>query len=285
MTTTAQVVRKAFTVNTFGFGENHNAALLQSISQKGNGLYFYIENAEMVANAFLDCVGGLLSVVGQNLQLVVQAEEGVELMQILTSFPTQRSGANTISVAIPDIQSTESRDLLCVCRLSALPAPATQQLVLRAQLTYHNCISTCDDEVNATAVVGRPSDASGAVINLDIDVNRNRIVAAQALERSTVLGNSGNLVQARENLTTAMTHLRASLTSEHTMTKGLISALEAALKLLVDQRSWEHTGSKVCTGLSDGYHQQRSTPMMSEMANVDYANLKQKKMKSSWAKH
>jgi len=53
------------TINTFGYGSDHDPALLKNISEKANGLYFYIEKPDEIPKAFADCLGGLLSTVAQ----------------------------------------------------------------------------------------------------------------------------------------------------------------------------------------------------------------------------
>lgn len=53
------------TVFTFGFGGDHDDDLLKKISEVGKGIYYYVENEEKIPTAFADCLGGLISVVGQ----------------------------------------------------------------------------------------------------------------------------------------------------------------------------------------------------------------------------
>ena len=77
------------TVYTFGFGSDHDATLLEAISTQGGGVYYYIDSNEKVwvyqnyphnnsntftqiPEAFADCLGGLVSVMGQNLSLKLE---------------------------------------------------------------------------------------------------------------------------------------------------------------------------------------------------------------------
>lgn len=61
------------TVFTFGFGGDHDDDLLKKISEAGKGIYYYVENEEKIPPAFADCLGGLISVVGQVLLLSTKA--------------------------------------------------------------------------------------------------------------------------------------------------------------------------------------------------------------------
>jgi hypothetical protein len=74
-------------VTAFGFGADHDANLLRSICDGTNGtrekcflglwqnflgMFYYVESAEKIALAFADSLGGLLSVVAQNLELTLE---------------------------------------------------------------------------------------------------------------------------------------------------------------------------------------------------------------------
>lgn len=55
-----------FTINTFGFGRDHDAAMMNEISNLKDGSFYYIENIKTVDEAFVNALGGLISVVGLN---------------------------------------------------------------------------------------------------------------------------------------------------------------------------------------------------------------------------
>jgi hypothetical protein len=273
----------SYTVNTFGFGANHNAALLKGISEAGNGLYFYIKDKDVVGPAFVDCVGGLLSVVGQRLVLDLEGTNGVEVVEVLTSFPTIRTGAK-VSVSIRDLQSEEARDLLCVVKVPNVTAPGVQD-VLKCQLDYDNCVTSAHDTVFATASLNRaaPDDPELKSITKSLAVNEqvNRILAANALHESTALANQHKLKEARELLHSAMEELKSSTTGSYESTVGLVQGLQKALDGLQNEQVYQSTGSKVNANLSQAYHQQRSSPMTEGMSS--YGNSKKSKMKSAYA--
>ncbi|XP_065174635.1 uncharacterized protein LOC135804642, partial [Sycon ciliatum] len=66
----------AASIYTFGFGADHNATLLQALSDAGNGVYYYIDTSEKIPESFADCLGGLLSTAAQNIYLEITAENG-----------------------------------------------------------------------------------------------------------------------------------------------------------------------------------------------------------------
>ena len=55
-------IGRQVSVFTVGYGGEHDADLLQGVSEAGNGLFYYIDNADSIPESFCDCLGGLLSV-------------------------------------------------------------------------------------------------------------------------------------------------------------------------------------------------------------------------------
>jgi hypothetical protein len=55
-----------FTIHTFGFGNDHDPELMTSIADLRDGNFYYIENLDLIDACFVDALGGLFSVVGEN---------------------------------------------------------------------------------------------------------------------------------------------------------------------------------------------------------------------------
>ena len=63
-------------------GSNHNSDLLRAIATAGNGSYYYVEGVDDIRNAFGDCLGGVLSVVAQNIELTIEAVNGAKISKV-----------------------------------------------------------------------------------------------------------------------------------------------------------------------------------------------------------
>ncbi|PSS14402.1 Von Willebrand factor, type A protein [Actinidia chinensis var. chinensis] len=59
-------------VHAFGFGEDHDSALMHSISESSGETFTFIDAESFIKDAFAQCIGGLLSVVVQELQVRVE---------------------------------------------------------------------------------------------------------------------------------------------------------------------------------------------------------------------
>ena len=56
-------------IYTFGFGSDLDDAMLNAISEEGNGQSTYMEDAESIPSSFASALGGLMSMAAQNLEL------------------------------------------------------------------------------------------------------------------------------------------------------------------------------------------------------------------------
>eukprot|EP01084_Bolivina_argentea_P162311 282488_1 len=74
------------TINTFGCGQQHNASLLQSIAEQGNnGMYAYIDSEKIIAKTLAQCVGGLMGIIAQNININIECiSSDVQIMNTLS---------------------------------------------------------------------------------------------------------------------------------------------------------------------------------------------------------
>lgn len=54
-----------FQTHSFGYGSGHDEKILKSISDHKNGNFYYIKDNKLVDECFLDCMGKLMTVIGQ----------------------------------------------------------------------------------------------------------------------------------------------------------------------------------------------------------------------------
>ncbi|EGD81075.1 hypothetical protein PTSG_11020 [Salpingoeca rosetta] len=114
----------SYSLYTFGYGSNHEEELLKDLSEVGNGMYYYIENNDTIPESFGDCLGGLLSVVGQNVKVTITTQNGAKI----TTLHTQRqhtvsSDRTRAEIQLGDIQAEEQRDLLVELDIPPLELP------------------------------------------------------------------------------------------------------------------------------------------------------------------
>eukprot|EP00828_Plagiopyla_frontata_P040335 TRINITY_DN5441_c0_g1_i8.p1 TRINITY_DN5441_c0_g1~~TRINITY_DN5441_c0_g1_i8.p1 ORF type:complete len:191 (+),score=8.29 TRINITY_DN5441_c0_g1_i8:38-610(+) len=60
---------RCFLFNYYNKNQNHDAKLLKSIANLKDGNFYYIETLEIANECFVDALGGLISVIAQNVKL------------------------------------------------------------------------------------------------------------------------------------------------------------------------------------------------------------------------
>ena len=192
----------AAVVNTFGFGSDHNATLLEAISERGAGVYYYIDQNEKIPESFADCLGGLLSTVGQNVSLNFAAVDGATLTKVHHRRADALTDAGTHCVVnLGDVQSEEGKDIVVEMKLPPLAEPRDEPtVVLTAELGYFNAITNVMETTTTTLRVRRPGVVSEECKrpNRQIDQQRNRVIAAAAMKRATTLADQNQLEEARK---------------------------------------------------------------------------------------
>lgn len=72
-----------FSILNFGFSLDHDSSDMHSISNASCRTFSFIESVSMVPDAFARCIGGFLSIMAQELQLIIRlASPGVQIGMI-----------------------------------------------------------------------------------------------------------------------------------------------------------------------------------------------------------
>jgi len=253
----------ACSIHTFGFGSDHDALLLKAIADKVGGVYFFIQDKDQIADAFTDCLGGLLSVVGQNIALQVQPVEGVNITGIKTAFKVTKRENNVLTVHLGDIQSEEEKDVLIgvsVGSLPSVPEPNFHSSLINVHLDYFNVITSKQEELTLTASIPRPPAADHPITPAyKVDQQKNRITAAEALIQARVHGDKKDYETGRKVLQNAIEVLQKSISHEDLYVQSLIADMTKAIAGLKDQSSYTSHGSYSLSSIASSHHQQRST--------------------------
>eukprot|EP01124_Arcella_intermedia_P016757 TRINITY_DN23366_c0_g1_i1.p1 TRINITY_DN23366_c0_g1~~TRINITY_DN23366_c0_g1_i1.p1 ORF type:complete len:451 (-),score=103.01 TRINITY_DN23366_c0_g1_i1:34-1386(-) len=245
------------TVHTFGFGPDHALSILKEIAEKGAGSYFFIQNKDTIADAFVNCLGGLLSVVAQNITLSIEGDNGAGLHSVVTAFK-QTSASNGWTVHIGDIQSEEERDILC--RLKVPPHPDGEALeVLKLKLCYFNVISSKQEEIEKVVSLRASLDYPNSSPSVKVSVQKNRIATTEALTRAKAEADKGDYASARKILNETITQLQQSISASDPFTEGLIHDLKDSLSGLIDQTSFASYGGYQMSSYTMSHSRQRGT--------------------------
>ena len=102
----AYKVSDNITINTFGFGSDHDPKLMTDIASLRDGSFYFINQLDQIDEAFVDCLGGLVTSVAQSAVIKVIPEQSASLtgVQITKAYGdasmwTHENGTYTTKLA------------------------------------------------------------------------------------------------------------------------------------------------------------------------------------------
>jgi Mg-chelatase subunit ChlD len=279
----ANMIRETgITLHTFGYGSDHDSGLLHSLSTAGSGSYYFVEGVDAIRGAFGDCLGGILSVVAQNLQLIIEAENGAVITKVHHKSAQAVDGGRAFRVPFADLYGDEQRDVLVSLRLPVAatvlpvaepgrggnggnaPASVAASVVLRATLRYIDLLNAAPTTATAASGVTRASGevAERAVRNNRIELQATRLRVAEALDAARAAAERRDLPAARAIVVAAQASLLpvqtrcASAPGAADMMDAFIDDLEKCVQGLRDDRAFESARHEMANA-SEGHYQQR----------------------------
>jgi len=274
------------TVHTFAYGRDADTSLLDALARTGSGVAYAIANVEDCALAFASCIGGLLSVVAQDLRLTLQpmlpaaapqqgggtagAGEGPlpRILQVMTKFPLTELAGGGVEVALKDLYAEERRDILC-----ELPAGVGLRVRLRYANTLASTIDTQCAAVDPPGPVAVAADDAGAAAASSTDgpqrIARHycRHLVTEAMDASRQAGDRRDLHAARAVLAAVRDEVhrlcaRTGLVPETDATvAALLDTVGSCEQGMASQRAYDGETSFTMGALTRMHSLQRSNTM------------------------
>ncbi|XP_047319564.1 E3 ubiquitin-protein ligase WAV3-like [Impatiens glandulifera] len=248
-------------VHAFGFGTDHDAFALHSISEASGGTFSFIETEAVIQDAFAQCIGGLLSVVAKDVKVSVECVEfGIHVESIKTGSYPHRVSEDRLTgfVDIGDLYADEERDFLI-----SVSIPVGASSLFKVKCNYDDPIRKENVNVESVEVkIARTETNEVVVVSLEVDRHRIRLGAAEAMGRARAAAEEGNMTVA-----TCILEDFRKLLAETVSAKakdGLCMALDAELKEMQERmgsrRVYEASGrAYVLSGLSSHSWQRATT--------------------------
>ncbi|CAD8103460.1 unnamed protein product [Paramecium primaurelia] len=110
-----KTVNEVFTLHTFGFGQDHDASMMTQICNLKSGSFYFVQNVTLLDEFFADALGGLISVVGEQLEITItsQAPPPYQNIQISKTYGNmwQKKG-NQYYITQPQFSSGSRKDFV-----------------------------------------------------------------------------------------------------------------------------------------------------------------------------
>lgn len=268
-------------IHTFGFGADHDPDCMHSISDASGGTFSFIQSDGLVQDAFARCIGGLLSVVAQELRFNVKSvSSGVHIESIPSGkYPNDiLEQGNEAVIDVGDLYADEEKEFLVYLTVPAFLSTESNGGFARTSLldvkcSYKEIVSMEMREVECRTVELRRPDylcPADLIPSLEVDRQKNRIWVAEGIAEAHEMAEQGNLEGAKvllKNRRSVLLHSPSAQAGD-----GLCIWLEAELneirERMVSMESYQHTGRAYMRSGMSSHSWQRSTTRGSSTSQI-----------------
>ncbi len=160
----ASLAKEGITVTTLGLGLDYNERLMSKLAQMSDGNHAFIKDPKELASVFQEEFGDILSVVAQDLRVIIQCAEGVRPVRVLGREADIRG--ERVEVTMNQLRAGQEKYALLEVELPAGKAD-TDQIVADIEANYR--INECKDssKIASRSVARRTSLMSEVTASMD----------------------------------------------------------------------------------------------------------------------
>lgn len=292
-----------FTLHTFGFGADHDPILMSEIAGLKNGSFYYVEKEEILDEVFVDCLGGLLSVVGVNAKIDFEIMQNpkifgpnnqIKLKKIFGN--TKKITDNSFSISIPYIIYGMKKDFVAIMEIPKLGRDLQDHEKYlemgRTQLVFerpgknkekkqqmeeikedNENISYNIQKILYLTILNKDEEVKDYEKDEDVEINYLRVLAAEKMEEARNEADKGNLQEGINKINAVLEMAMKSKRKNNQEIMDLASNLGQAQKMM-QPKIYEQKGRQFLECNKNAAMKQQSHPGVSE----GYANSTQKRM-------
>ncbi|EFJ18457.1 hypothetical protein SELMODRAFT_444450 [Selaginella moellendorffii] len=190
-------------VHTFGFGSDHDPEAMLSIAEATGGSFCYVQEESTVQHAFAQCIGGLLSVVAQEVEVCIEASGGAKIRSVeATAGTTAMDGDRAATVKLGSLYAEEERDILVELLLPSSDSSSSSMELLKVGGSFRDPGQSNKTQQFATSSLVIQELKAGEeeeAVRIEVDRQKNRVSASKAMAAARKLG-SGSLASAKQAL-------------------------------------------------------------------------------------
>merc|ERR1712232_56367 len=265
-----ELLRRAAAANcavyVFGFGRDHDAALLSEMAEQAQTPFTFVEDTSKIREAFAGAVGGLTSIVAQKVELALKCH--VPLTAVHTPFPLQRS-THEATITIPDMFALERRDILVELAVPAENSETGHVVLLEASAQYIDLQRNVIVQTVPVAMDAERVEVSQPEAEPDVEVSaqRERVEVTRTLQDAAAASDRGQFQDALHMLDDADKRMKAAKTKSP-LTEALGQELADARNRMQSRSMWEQGGRAECLDAAQMHKMQRCTNTMQSSAGM-----------------
>jgi len=246
---------KSISIHCFGYGSDHDREMLSDISQVNEGgTYYFISDDSDVSSAFGDALGGILTVVAQNVTITIRNPPGIEGESPGSSIVHVHHDKGRIcedgsfTVELGDFYAEESRDVVFDVKLHQ--KFTNKELVPHVAVSMSYLDTLKKSLVKTDPVLGQINRPYGCEIispaNHHVTTQWLRIQTTKVIAEAENIAKS-NLILARKKIDAQIEKLHREETSglarEDSLIMQLMSELSAMSTKLSSKSTYDALGA------------------------------------------
>ncbi|XP_024533821.1 uncharacterized protein LOC112348680 [Selaginella moellendorffii] len=252
-------------VHTFGFGSDHDPEAMLSIAEATGGSFCYVQEEFAVQHAFAQFIGGLLSVVAQEVEVWMEASGRARIKSVeATAGTTAMAGDRAATVKLGSLYAEEERDILVELLLPGSDSSSSSLELLKVGGSFRDPSSDKTQQLATSSLViqelkaGEEEEAT----KIEVDRQKNRVSASKAMAAARRLGcrSSEDLASAKQALLDVKQKIESSRAfgAGDVLSKGLVSELEELIQCMMGDY-YRSGGHAVLLAAENSHVNQRST--------------------------
>ncbi|KAK3131385.1 hypothetical protein QOZ80_6AG0505720 [Eleusine coracana subsp. coracana] len=244
-------------VYTFGFGADHDAALLDAVARKSmGGTFNYVQDGVNLSGPFSQLLAGLLTVVVQDLKLTVTPTQDEAVIEKVDpgSYPQQKVG-ESVTVSFGDLYSREVRKVIVDLVLPGTDAEYDSP-VMDVEYSY-STPSKPFFSPPETQIIRRAGAADPDAVKPEVQTELARRMHAAMIGEARAMADGNNLGDAKDKIVEAQNALEDILEQSSPVVDMLRTELQQLLKLMRSQETYEKQGRAYALSSETSHARQR----------------------------
>ncbi|KAI3748597.1 hypothetical protein L6452_11790 [Arctium lappa] len=230
-------------VHAFGFGTDHDASSMHSISEISGGTFSFIETEGVIQDAFAQCIGGLLSVVVKGAQVNLESVNPNVLLGSLKAGSYKNylmADGKSGCIDVGDLYADEERDFLVSVNIPIELTSSNETSLLKVRCHYTDPLTKETVNLESEVVgINRPENLGQELgVSIEVDRQKNRLQAAEAMVQARTAAEEGDLAQAIGTLENCRRVLAETVSAKSG--DRLCASLDAELKEMQERMASRH---------------------------------------------
>lgn len=197
-----------YTINSFGYGTDHDEEVLYNLSNFTSGNFFYIKDIQLVDECFIECLGNLTSVFARNASIDIFLHNGITFTEQYGHSWVEGNQKQKASLKIGSIYAGMTKNYVCILSIDSIKSDTDVLRLMVATFTFN----LEDDIVLRTLELKLDivDDDNLGEINKEVEENYNRVEAAKLLKVVEEQVSKGNVSQAQQQIQTFKAQMRVN---------------------------------------------------------------------------